>query len=248
MRNRILRLIGLSSVTILAGCGTAPQHSNTLIFGTDTKVAFDVSTSAVDAGIPSITLGYKRKEAVWMPLLANQKMGKNAEPCKESEVDVGGKKIESIEGCLFKGKAGDAEDTYSVLASFGAEFNGSADSSGVKSENGLAQYFATGLAAQKLAEKGGAQIVNANAKPEAAPEKPPTAGEAYTLVKGCAAPSGTFSQDSWNKIVYGSEVKNTKLHGGKNKDTYEDWLALLRDGNNPDLILLAKSAKTVCKT
>lgn len=248
MHHRVLRLISLSSVAILAGCGTAPQHSNTLIFGTDTKVAFDVSTSVVDAGIPSITLGYKRREAVWMPLLANQKMGKDAEPCKNSEGDAGGKKKESIEGCLFKGKAGEAEDTYSVLASFGAEFNGSADNAGVRSESGLAQYFATGLAAQKLAEKGGAQIVNANAKPETAPATPPTSGEAYTLVKGCSSPDDTFSQDSWNKIVYGSEVKNTKVHVEQNKDTYDEWLGLLREGNNPDLILLAKSAKTICKS
>lgn len=248
MRDRIFRLTYLSLTSAVAGCGTAPQHSNTLIFATDTKVAFDVSTSATDAGIPSVTIGYKRKEAVWMPLLANRVMGRNAEPCTPNQGATNLEANNSNNSCLFKGKDGDKEDSYSVLASFGADFNTSTENSGIKSSGGLAQYFATGLAAQKLAEKGGAQLVNTNAEAETPATKQPTAGEAYSLVKSCAAPDGIFSQDSWNKIVYGSDVRNTKLHSSKDKDNYDSWLILLREGTNPDLILLAKSATSVCKT
>ncbi|WP_371356628.1 hypothetical protein ACA087_12355 [Pseudomonas chlororaphis] len=48
----------------LAGC--SGLGSNTLVFGTDTKVALDVSGDP--AGQPSFTLGYKRREMIWLPL------------------------------------------------------------------------------------------------------------------------------------------------------------------------------------
>lgn len=123
----------------LSGCAT-PKHSNTLIFGTNTKFALDVSVDST--GQPSITVGYKRQEAVWMPLLANKdKEGTPAE-CRD------------IKDCpyLYIGKEDNTQDTYSVLASFGANFSGEATSpTGAKAGGGLAQYFATGLAARKLA-------------------------------------------------------------------------------------------------
>ena len=53
----------------MSGCST-PDHTNTLIFGTNTKVGLDVSCETT--GVPSISVGYKRQEAVWMPLLANK--------------------------------------------------------------------------------------------------------------------------------------------------------------------------------
>lgn len=130
----------------LSGCAT-PKHSNTLIFRrkhTNTKFALDVSVDST--GQPSITVGYKRQEAVWMPLLANKdKEGTPAE-CRD------------IKDCpylyidLYIGKEDNTQDTYSVLASFGANFSGEATSpTGAKAGGGLAQYFATGLAARKLA-------------------------------------------------------------------------------------------------
>jgi hypothetical protein len=54
---------------------------------------------------------------------------------------------------------GKAQDSYSVLASFGAKFDGEANADGTKAKGGLAQYFATGVAAQMLALKGGASVV-----------------------------------------------------------------------------------------
>ena len=47
---------------LLSGCAT-PQHTNTLIFGTNTKLALDISQSPTN--LPSITFGYKREEVVW---------------------------------------------------------------------------------------------------------------------------------------------------------------------------------------
>jgi hypothetical protein len=47
------------------------QHNDVLIFGTDTKLALDVSTSPTSGGAGEVTIGYKRQEAVWMPLIVN---------------------------------------------------------------------------------------------------------------------------------------------------------------------------------
>ena len=55
------------------------------------------------------------------------------------------------------------KDTYSVLASFGAQFEGAASagtSNSATAKGGIAQYFATGLAARLLAQSGGAGLVN----------------------------------------------------------------------------------------
>ena len=65
---------------LLLGCTSTPQHTNVLVFGTNTKLALDLSQDAT-SGI-GITLGYKRLEAVWMPLLPNQasKTGSGLQP------------------------------------------------------------------------------------------------------------------------------------------------------------------------
>jgi hypothetical protein len=127
----------------VAGCQT-PRHSNTLIFGTHTKLALDVSAGTT--GSPSVTLGYKREEAVWMPLLANQSRSGKPATCTAAD-------------CLFVGQQ-DADqtqkDTYSVLASFGAKATGNASTtSGGQASGGgqLAQFFATGLAARYAAQQ-----------------------------------------------------------------------------------------------
>ena len=70
-RIALIPLTGLLLITL--GCAT-PKHTNTLIFGTSTRVAFDVSQDPT--GAVGVTLGYKRQEAVWMPLQANEKQGR----------------------------------------------------------------------------------------------------------------------------------------------------------------------------
>ena len=243
MYQRISGLIGWSASILLAGCGSMPQHSNTLMFSTNTKVALDISASAMNAGAPSVTLGYKRRESVWMPLWANAVVGERTRSCHESPEH-------HADDCKFIGKDGQSSDsdTYSVLASFGADLDNTADGAGVKSQNGLAQYFATGLAARELAKEGGAQLVNVNAKP-AQPESPlPTIDEAYGLVKACVLNAGKFNSDNWNKVVYRSDIGNTAPHSDINQDNINDWLDALRDSDNSDLILLAKSARSVCES
>lgn len=154
MRNNIYTaIIFIIPSVIISGCGSTPQHTNTLLFGTTTKFALDVSVNPA-GGTPDFTLGYKRHEGVWMPLLANQQTGESPKPASCTDKD-----------CVFIGT--EQIDTYSVLASFGAKFGGGAETittgdvpgTKVSGNGGLAQFFATGIAAQKLAAAGNSRLV-----------------------------------------------------------------------------------------
>jgi hypothetical protein len=56
-------------IFLLGAC--AVPHNDVMVFGTETKFALDVSAQPQNASIPEFTLGYKRKEFVWMPLYVN---------------------------------------------------------------------------------------------------------------------------------------------------------------------------------
>jgi len=157
--------LGALGLLLLGGCAT-PQHSNVLVFGTNTRLALDVSYDPKTQE-PDILFGYKRQEAVWMPLLANLTDSKgNMRPPTACEVGSTAKDL------LYIGKDGKQTDTYSVLASFGAKFEAGAKTElpaaggtgGPKPEatssGGLAQFFATGLAARILAQQGGEALVS----------------------------------------------------------------------------------------
>lgn len=163
MRRRSYRyLAALSLLPLAAGCVQATRHSNTMVFGTNTSVGVKVGTNTGET--PQILIGYDRQEAVIMPLLANtgehSANGNLLSPCDPAE-DYDGDD-DALHPCLFvasrtDGQNRSSQDSYSVLASFGAEI--SADSTGGKGSVGLAQYFSTGLAAQLLAANGGAAVV-----------------------------------------------------------------------------------------
>jgi len=135
------------TIIFLSACASRP-HNNVLIFGTDTKFGLDISSEATQGNYPEVTLGYKRREAVYLPL------SRNEYDCKNT--NSGGKKctINNTEDKYLAlsdgineqigGSKGES-DAYSVFASFGAKFSAGAQSSG-----DLAQYFATGVAAQRL--------------------------------------------------------------------------------------------------
>lgn len=149
----------ICALMALGACANLP-HNNVLLFGTDTKVALDVSSAATQGGAPQITLGYRRAEAVWMPLVANVFScpdGPNGGCAVETAL------AEATDG-PFKGKVvpvvltgtdiaeGQGQDAFSVFASFGAKFSGEAAPSAAQASGGLAQFFATGIAAQRIAE------------------------------------------------------------------------------------------------
>ena len=165
MRRQTIALAGAGLALALGGCA----HNDVLVFGTDTKVAIDVETAATQGGSPSITIGYKRKEAVWMPLLVNAKDSKIV-PCEKDSHGActpgsGGPwtaedaKYKSTDTTSQNGKTETRSDAYSVFASIGADIKGGATAetdangkpkTGATAGVGVAQFFATGIAAINL--------------------------------------------------------------------------------------------------
>jgi hypothetical protein len=137
-------LIAASGALLVSGCNNF-EHNDTLLFGTDTKIALDVSASAAQGGTPAVTIGYKRVEAVWMPLYANGQ-GSVCDATTEQERRGCG----STQDPKYVGEgSGGEQDAYSVFASFGSKIRGEAAGNG---DVGIAQFFATGVAAQRLAD------------------------------------------------------------------------------------------------
>jgi hypothetical protein len=129
-----------------------------MLFGTNTHLGIRAGASA--SSVPEVNIGYARQEAVVMPLVANSlDNGTHQSPCDITQpISAGGAQF-AVHPCLLVGVNGKAQDSYSVLASFGAQFDGQAQPDGTHAKGGLAQYFATGVAAQMLALKGGAAVV-----------------------------------------------------------------------------------------
>ena len=175
---RYQRGIAIGGLLAIAGC--IEPHNDVLIFGTNTKFAIDGSASAASGGVPELTIGYKRQEAVWMPLLVNGQHSRVIEmfrtvyngclsdaarlpeanregardECRANYLDAV-KYVGSSggSGSLKKGGATgtfDDKDAYSVFASFGATFGGNSSGEKVEASGGIAQFFATGVAAQRL--------------------------------------------------------------------------------------------------
>jgi|GEM_PF-2918335 len=195
MHSRLYKKIGLLGlIALTAGCVQATRHSNVMVFGTSTNVGVKVGQNVNQ--VPEILIGYDRQEAVIMPLWANtedEKDGNLLSPCSIDDEEYG----KGPHPCAFVASRQDgnnkyAEDSYSVLASFGAQIEG--NGAGPEAQVGLAQYFATGMAAQILALMGGASVVAVgDAAEKAAENAPETANAVSTLVdQGFGKNTGSF--------------------------------------------------------
>lgn len=189
MRSRLYRKFAALTVPFLAsGCVQATRHSNTMLFGTNTQ--FGIRMGTTPTSVPEVNIGYSRQEAVVLPLVANvDDDGQTQKPCDlTTPVEVVGGSGFAVHPCSLVAIKGEAQDSYSVLASFGAKFDGEAKADGSKAKGGLAQYFATGMAAQLLAFNGGASVVAVgDAAAEAAKKDAPDAGTVKALFGGESA-------------------------------------------------------------
>lgn len=175
------RLAALAvAAAALSGCAQMTRHSNTLIFATNTSFGITAGTTA--SNVPSVSVGYERQEAVVMPLVANVKADDNGnlQPCAVSPAVQASMTATDLPPCILVGRRGDSLDTYSVLGSFGASFNGSGNNA--TASGGVAQYFATGLAAQMLALKGGAALVATSEAAQASAAASPPEGALAALL------------------------------------------------------------------
>ncbi len=193
MRSELFRAtITLAIVGVCGGCSQTTRHSNTMIFGTNTSLGIKAGTDT--AKIPSFLVGYDRQEVVIMPLVANT-VEKNGANNKLSPCDLKAAATEqlnskySVHPCSLVAVNNKMQDSYSVLASFGASFDGSSGSTEAKAKGGLAQYFATGVAAQILATMGGAAVVSVGEAALKSAEKAPEVAKAIPTLFG--RPFGT---------------------------------------------------------
>lgn len=166
MRRSGLALLAVFTAGVSTSC--AIQHRDVLVFGTQTKFAVDLVASSDIKGTPEITVGYKRREFVLMPLLVNGSDSRAfstdaREPPGEPEAEekVGSSSSESAKyvGSGQNSNGLPIRDAYSVFASFGATYKAQQNGSNQDSGGSLAQFFATGVAAQHL----GANATIANA-------------------------------------------------------------------------------------
>lgn len=189
---QLAALIALAATT--SGCVQATRHSNTMLFGTNTS--FGIHAGTATGGIPEMNVGYARQEAVVMPLVANvADDGRVQKPCDIMKTDPGA----VPHPCLLIAVHDKSRDSYSVLASFGAEFDGSVQSSGTGSKGGLAQYFATGVAAQMLALSGGASVVALGDAAKRSADSRPSSAQLEALLAGdpVAAAAGVKARDGY---------------------------------------------------
>jgi hypothetical protein len=178
-----------------------------MVFGTTTTVGVKVGRDVNQ--MPNVLIAYDRQEAVIMPLLANtgEKPGSQnmLTPCAPAteitttggkppttttqkmndEISFGTDGKATVHPCKFVGvRTGPdnflIQDSYSVLASFGAKLKGNATDGTAAA--GLAQYFATGAAAQTLALNGGAAIIAVGDAAEAAASNPSNAANAASAL------------------------------------------------------------------
>lgn len=168
------------------------RHSNTLVFGTNTTIGLGIGNDATST--PSIDIGFRRQEVALVPLLANTHQNASGlqqllAPCplpvkiKANDAEA---LTAALNACHFRATInGHERDSYSVLASFGTKTTAEKD----KGTVAIAQYFATGVAAQQLAKTGGANVIRAG-------------DDAGEIAKGAAA-----AQDLGQEI----ESNNEKL-------------------------------------
>jgi hypothetical protein len=150
-----MRYQGSAAISLALMSLTACAHNDVLVFGTDTKLGVDVETSAAQGASPSVTIGYKRKEAVWMPLFVNGKDSRYA-LCSKAEdqpkctIPAGTAPAFSADVKYQSTQPDGSKDAYSVFASLGANIQGSAAKP--NASVGLAQFFATGGAAINISK------------------------------------------------------------------------------------------------
>lgn len=122
----------LLGVAVLAGCGNA--DSVHLVFGQQNVVGLDITASAPEQG-GSLSLGFKDKNIAVIPVAV------------ESGTLKDGSKYKLLGSTNKESADKRRSDAYSTLGQF--ELNSGKDGS---LSVGLGKFFATGIAAQKLAE------------------------------------------------------------------------------------------------
>jgi hypothetical protein len=129
MRHATRFLTALITAVCLSACST--QGSTMLVFGQTQTLGISIGGSATDQGV-NFTLGYQDKNFAIVPATVRQ-------------ADGAATQVVAKVGNPAR-KEGQGEDALSVLGQF------SVNTSSKTADVGLGKFFATGLAAQKLAD------------------------------------------------------------------------------------------------
>ncbi len=155
MRPAIRICAALTAAVFTSACST--QGNTMLVFGQTQTLGISIGGSATDQGA-SFTLGYQDKNFAIVPATVRQ-------------ADGGATQVVAKVGNP-NSKQGAGEDALSVLGQF------SVNTSSKTADVGLGKFFATGLAAQKLADGFSTQL--AGARTEAIADKAKAAAAAAT--------------------------------------------------------------------
>ena len=238
-----LRYTALAATIALGASACAVPHNNVLVFGTDTSFGVGVDIAPDPSSPVGVNIGYKRKEAVWMPLVVNNQtcekgsgandssiscttntrsdgelepdVGNGAKPAKNTKpAKDGSSKYKGRARGINPDRGGNEyeEDTYSVFASFGGNAKGGKDGA----QLAVAQFFATGIAAQRLgANPSAAQLVSVQDPGtkalEQAEKRAANAESAQEKTQELLDVSGMSEQDILNKLKSGEDLANKHL-------------------------------------
>lgn len=245
-----IRTVALACLVVAGGLiGCSSPDDQALVFGTDTKLALDVSGD--QTGQTGFTLGYKRSEFVWLPLAAKHSLTHScmvgsdgklactatdqralathacAIPTDETapNATADGRPMlclasRSSNTKLVGKKNTNEEDAYSVMTSFGHN-----------SDDGrvaISQYLATGFAARTLAEQGGAALVRTDGvSPATARIIEMERSDIDLIVRRVTADSGTIVIDKFKEIVDATAMSDSRkkaLQGEVTNSTTPDQL------------------------
>jgi hypothetical protein len=124
---KLMQLLLVAGLPALAGCATDPGRNMPLVFGQTQTLGISIGTSTTDPGV-DLTLGFKARDIAVVPVTVVQADGGST---------------------LIKSTATDGyQDAFSVLG----QFEASAKGEGTGATAGLGKFFATGMAAKKLAD------------------------------------------------------------------------------------------------
>jgi hypothetical protein len=150
MRHAVRVFATLSTAALVSACST--QGNTMLVFGQTQTVGISIGGSATDQGI-SFTLGYQDRNFAIVPASVRQADGGATQV------------LSTVTSNGTRGRKSEGSDALSVLGQFSVETNSKT------ADVGLGKFFATGLAAQKLADGFGERLAGPSLEAAAAVEK-----------------------------------------------------------------------------
>jgi hypothetical protein len=144
-----IALAPLAALT-LAGCATELPKNMPLVFGESITVGIGVGATTADQGM-DFTLGFKSRDVAIIPVVAYDQAGAPQRLNAENREDSKSDKSTQSDGkttvdTARPERSTESKDAFSVLGVF------STDTSATTKTTGIGKFFATGTAAQRIAD------------------------------------------------------------------------------------------------